>query len=454
MAGLRPPRLTSRTYRYVVPGTSCPALHISRGGSVGPVTATPREFDIVLYGATGFVGKLTADYLARSAPGTRIALAGRSTDRLRAVRDTLGEAAQSWPVLVADAAAPSTLNEMAAKTQVVVTTVGPYTRYGLPLVAACAAAGTDYADLTGEAMFVRESIDLYHKQAADTGARIVHACGFDSVPSDLSVYALYRAVQQDGTGELADTSFVVRSFSGGVSGGTMASMIEVLTTASSDPDARRELNDPYTLSPDRSAEPELGRQPDLPLRRGRDIAPELAGLWTAGFLMGPYNTRIVRRSNALLDWAYGRQFRYSENMSVGSSALAPVASAAVTGVGNAMFGLGSRYFRLLPRRLVDRVAPKPGTGPSAEARERGYYRVETYATTTTGARYVARMDQRGDPGYKATSVLLGECGLALAQDRDKLSELHGVLTPAAAMGDALLARFPAAGVSLSTERLN
>ncbi|HEY3996747.1 MAG TPA: trans-acting enoyl reductase family protein [Mycobacterium sp.] len=417
------------------------------------MTATPREFDIVLYGATGFVGKLTAEYLARSAPGARIALAGRSTDRLRAVRDTLGESAQSWPVLVADAASPSTLGEMATRTQVVVTTVGPYTRYGLPLVAACAAAGTDYADLTGEAMFVRESIDLYHKQAADTGARIVHACGFDSVPSDLSVYALYRAVQQDGAGELADTSFVVRSFSGGVSGGTMASMIEVLTTASSDPDARRQLNDPYTLSPDRGAEPELGRQPDLPLRRGRHIAPELANLWTAGFLMAPYNTRIVRRSNALLDWAYGRQFRYSENMSVGSSPLAPVASAVVSGVGNAMFGLGSRYFRLLPRRLVERVAPKPGTGPSAEARERGYYRVETYTTTTTGARYVARMDQRGDPGYKATSVLLGECGLALALDRDKLSELHGVLTPAAAMGDVLLARFPAAGVSLHTERL-
>ncbi|MGB8389579.1 saccharopine dehydrogenase family protein [Mycobacterium sp.] len=418
------------------------------------MTATPREFDIVVYGATGFVGKLTAEYLARSAPEARIALAGRSTDRLRAVRDTLGEPAQSWPVVAADADSPSTLNEMAARTQVVVTTVGPYTRYGLPLVAACAAAGTDYADLTGEAMFVRDSIDLYHKQAADTGARIVHACGFDSVPSDLSVYALYRAARDEGTGELAGTDLVVRSFSGGVSGGTIASMLEVLTTASSDPDARRQLADPYTLSTDRSAEPELGPQPDLPWRRGRQIAPELTGLWTAGFVMAPYNTRIVRRSNALMDWAYGRGFRYSESMSVGSSALAPVASAVVTGVGAATFGLGSRYFRLLPRRLVERIAPKPGTGPSPAARERGYYQIETYSTTTTGARYVARMEQRGDPGYKATSVLLGECGLALATDRDKLSDLRGVLTPAAAMGDALLARFPAAGVSLQTERLN
>jgi short subunit dehydrogenase-like uncharacterized protein len=418
------------------------------------VTATPREFDIVLYGATGFVGKLTAEYLARAAGDARIALAGRSPDRLRAVRETLVESAQSWPVLTADATSPSNLNEMAARTQVVVTTVGPYTRYGLPLVAACAAAGTDYADLTGEAMFVRESIDIYHKQAADTGARIVHACGFDSVPSDLSVYSLYRAAREDDAGELGDTDFVVRSFSGGLSGGTIASLVEVLHTASSDPDARRQLSDPYTLTADRGAEPELGRQPDLPWRRGRQLAPELSGVWTAGFLMAPYNTRIVRRSNALLDWAYGRNFRYSENMSVGSSAVAPVASAVVTGVASAMFGLGSRYFRLLPRRLVERVVPKPGTGPSAAARERGYYKVETYTTTTTGARYVARMEQRGDPGYKATSVLLGESALALAFDREALSDLRGVLTPAAAMGEALLARFPAAGVSLRTERLD
>ena len=413
-----------------------------------------RSFDIVLFGATGFVGKLTAEYLAHAGAGARIALAGRSPDRLLAVRETLPEPAQSWPVLTADAESPSTLHEMAARTQVVVTTVGPYTRYGLPLMAACAAAGTDYADLTGEAMFVRESIDLYNKQATDTGARIVHSCGFDSIPSDLSVYGLHRTAREDDAGELGDTNYVVRSFSGGLSGGTIASILEVLHTASSNPDARRQLADPYTLTPDRGAEPELGRQPDLPWGRGGQIAPELSGTWTAGFLMAPYNTRIVRRSNALLDWAYGQRFRYSEHMSVGSSALAAVASAVGGGVGNAMFGLGSRYFRLLPRRVVERIVPKPGTGPSAASRERGYYRIETYTTTTTGARYVARMEQRGDPAYKATSVLLGESALALAFDRDTLSDLRGVLTPAAAMGDALLVRFPGAGVSLRTERLD
>ena len=416
------------------------------------MTAT-REYDIVLYGATGFVGKLTAQYLARTGGNARIALAGRSPDRLLAVRETLGESAQSWPVLQADASSPSTLDALAAQTQVVVTTVGPYSRYGLPLVAACAAAGTDYADLTGEPPFIRESIDLYHKQALDTGARIVHACGFDSIPSDLTVYALHRRALEDGAGELLGTDFVVRSFAGGFSGGTVASGVEVLDTVSRDPDARRVFADPYTLSPDRSAEPELGAQPDMRRRRGRQIAPELTGLWTAGFLMAFANTRIVRRSNALQDYAYGRRFKYSEHMSVGSSAVAPVTSAVVNGIGNAASALGSRYFRLLPRRLVDRALPKSGTGPSEAARERGIYKAETYTTTTSGARYVATIAQSGDPGYKATAVLLGESGLALALDRDSLSDLHGVLTPAAAMGDALLARFPAAEVSLETARL-
>jgi short subunit dehydrogenase-like uncharacterized protein len=418
------------------------------------MTAGQREFDIVLYGATGFVGELTAEYLAKAGGGARIALAGRSPAKVEAVRSALGDAARDWPVLTVDAGSPATLDDMAARARVVLTTVGPYSRYGIPLVAACAEAGTDYADLTGEAMFVRQSIDDYHKQAVDTGARIVHACGFDSIPSDLSVFALHRRVQQDGAGELLDTNYVLRGFAGGVSGGTIASMIEVMRAASGNPDTRKLLEDPYTLSQDRGAEPELGPQPDLPWRRGREIAPELAGVWAAGFVMAPYNTRIVRRSNALLDYAYGRRFRYAEYLGVGPSPVAPVVSAATTAMTAGTAALGYRFFRFLPERLVERVAPKPGTGPSEEARENGYYRVETYTTTTSGARYVATMAQSGDPGYKATSVMLAECGLAMALDRDRLPDLHGVLTPAPAIGDALLARFPAAGISLDTARLD
>lgn len=246
-----------------------------------------REFDIVVYGATGFVGKLTAEYLARAAGDARIALAGRSQDKLLAVRDTLPAAARSWPLITADASEPSSLNAMAARTQVVVTTVGPYIKYGLPLVAACAATGTDYADLTGEPMFIRQSIDLHHKQAIDTGARIVHSCGFDSIPSDLTVFALYRRAQQDDAGQLTDTNMVVRKFAGGVSGGTVASMLEAMHTASTDREARRLMADPYTLYDDRGVEPELGPQPDMRWHRGAEIAPELNGYWTGPFVMAP-----------------------------------------------------------------------------------------------------------------------------------------------------------------------
>ncbi|HKV17823.1 MAG TPA: saccharopine dehydrogenase NADP-binding domain-containing protein [Mycobacterium sp.] len=416
--------------------------------------ASSREFDIVLYGATGFAGKLTAEYLAKAGGEARIALAGRSPDKLLAVRETLGETAQSWPLITADASQPSTLNAMAARTQVVVTTVGPYAKYGLPLVAACAAAGTDYADLTGETNFIRESIDLYHKQAIDTGARIVHSCGFDSIPSDLTVFALHRRAEQDQAGQLGDTNLVVRSFKGGVSGGTAASMMEVMRASSGDAELRRVMNDPYTLTPDRTAEPELGGQADARWRRGGDIAPELDGYWVAPFVMAVVNTRIVRRSNALLDYAYGRRLEYGEQMTVGKSLLAPVTAALAAGGNAATIALGTRFLDKVPEKLIERVLPKPGTGPSERTRESGHYTVETYTTTTKGARYRTTMSQKGDPGYKATSVLLGESGLALAFDRDRLTDLRGVLTPAAAMGDALLARFPAAGVSLETSRLN
>lgn len=416
-------------------------------------TPAPREFDIVVYGATGFSGALTAAYLAHAAGEARLALGGRSLDRLLAVREALGPTAREWPLVVADASEPATLRAMAERARVVVSTVGPYARYGLPLVAACVKAGTDYADLNGELLFARRSIDLFHGEAIDAGARIVLSCGFASIPSDMNVYQLYRRASRDGAGELCDTTFVLRSvFQGGGSGGTVASELETMRTASADPEARRLILDPYTLTTDRAGEPEFGPQPDFPWRRGGEIAPELSGLWAGGYLWGPHDTRIVRRSNALQGWSYGRRFRYSETMSLGRSVIAPVASAAVTGALAAFWALGNRHFRRFPRRLAAPIT-KPGTGPGHAMRERGHYTVETYATTTSGARYMATFGQQDD-AYNATAVLLGESGLALALDRDRLTALRGVLTPAAAMGDALLARLPAAGVAMGTTRLN
>ncbi|WP_433374095.1 saccharopine dehydrogenase family protein [Actinoplanes sp. CA-142083] len=402
------------------------------------------DHDIVVHGASGFVGALVAQYLAEHAPaGTRVALAGRSEVKIAQVKQRLGV---DWPILVADAADVAALERIAAATRVVVTTVGPYAKYGKPLVRACAAAGTDYVDLTGEVLFARESIDDNHELARSTGARIVHSCGFDSIPSDIGVHVLAQQAKAGGAGELTDTTLVVTSLRGGISGGTIDSMRHQLDVVKNDRKLRRVAASPYSLSPDRSAEPDLGRQDDTAVVSGPAVHPRLRGT-LAPFFMASYNTRVVRRSNALRGWEYGRAFRYREAMSVGSSPLSPVmAHGTRLGLGALMVGLS-----LPPTRYVlDRILPKPGEGPSAESRESGHFTMDLFATTTSGARYTARFRAKGDPGYAATAVMLGESALALAHDRDALPASEGgVLTPATALGDALVARLRGAGVEIT-----
>ncbi|MFI5493984.1 saccharopine dehydrogenase family protein [Actinoplanes sp. NPDC051859] len=405
---------------------------------------TMREYDIVVYGATGFVGVLVAEYLAAHAPdGTRLALAGRSAARLEAVRRRLGV---DWPVVVADAADTDALGKLAASSRVVVTTVGPYAKYGRTLAHACAAAGTDYTDLTGEVLFVRRSIDENHELARSTGARIVHSCGFDSIPSDLGVHVLHQQVAADDAGDLTDTTLVVSSMRGGISGGTIDSLRHQIDAVRKDRALRRLAASPYSLSPDRAAEPDVGRQSDLTSLRGTDVDPSLRGS-LAPFFMGPYNTRIVRRSNALRGYAYGRSFRYRETMSTGTSPLSPLLAAAMkVGLGALVVGLS-----LPPTRFVlDRLLPMPGEGPSERARKAGHFTIDIYTRTSTGARYSARFRAQGDPGYAATALMLGESALALALDRERLAPSEGgVLTPATGIGDALTDRLRAAGVEIS-----
>jgi len=247
--------------------------------------AASRPLDVVVFGAAGFVGRLTAGHLARCAgEKVRIGLAGRSLDRLAAVRAGLGARAADWPLLVADSADPATLTALARSTAVLTSTVGPYARHGLPLVAACAAQGTHYADLTGEPLFVRRSIDLAHQAAVASGARIVHSCGFDSVPSDLAVLAAHERAQADGAGDLTDVTFVLVSARGGFSGGTVDSLRNQVDEVSAQPRLRQQLGDPYAFSPQRGAEPELGPQPDSHgVRYDRDL-----GVWTAPFVMAAH----------------------------------------------------------------------------------------------------------------------------------------------------------------------
>ncbi len=399
-----------------------------------------REYDVVLHGATGFVGRLTAQHLVAHAGGAKVALSGRSKEKLEALRDEL---AVDWPVVVSDAADEESLTSLAQSTTAVATTVGPYARHGLPLVLACAKAGTHYADLTGEVLFVRDSHAQAHQLALASGARIVHAAGFDSVPSDLGVLLLHEQVTADGEGTMEDTVLVLTSMRGGVSGGTIDSLRGQLDDLKADKANRPVVADPYSLSPDRSAEPDLGKEVDA-MWPTRD---PLLDRWVAPFVMAPYNTRIVRRSNALLGHAYGPAFRYREVMSVGDTPLAPVLAAGVTaGVGALVAGMA-----LPPTRfLLDKVLPQPGSGPSEKTQQAGHFTVEVHTRTSTGARYVATVSAKGDPGYAATAVMFGQALLSLGTDA--LTSKGGVLTPAVALGDALVERLRAQGFTLAVRR--
>jgi short subunit dehydrogenase-like uncharacterized protein len=397
-----------------------------------------RDLDLVLYGATGFVGRLTAEYLAKAAPeGARIALAGRSQERLEKVRDGLGV---GWELIVADSQDAPALRAMAERATAVITTVGPYRKYGLPLVEACATAGTHYGDLTGETLFMRDTIDRLDGTARASGARIVHSCGFDSIPSDIGTLLLHEAA-----GELEDTTLVVVRAKGGFSGGTVDSMRNTIDEARRDRSKLKVLGDPYALSPDRSREPDLGPEKDL---AGVEHSDEL-GTWFGLFVMARINTRVVRRSNALLDWGYGRRFRYREVMAFGDGLAGRVrATGMAAGMGALPVGL------VLPptRFVLDRVLPEPGEGPSDDLVRNGFFHIDVHARTPAGERWVCHVKAKGDPGYGATAVMLGESGLSLALDGGRLPDRAGVLTPATGIGTVLADRLRAAGQTYEVER--
>ena len=406
-----------------------------------------REHDVVLFGASGFVGRLTADYLAAHAPSDlRIALGGRSAERLTAVREGLGEVAVDWPLVVADTTDADAVRELARSTRVVATTVGPYARYGLPLVAACAEAGTHYTDLTGEVLFVRDSLRDNAEAARASGARIVHSCGFDSVPSDIGVLLLAEQAKTDGEGTLESTTLVVRSMRGGISGGTIDSGRAMAEAIGADRSLAKVMIDPYALSPDRDAEPDAGPAPDA-IRIRRDAS---VGAWVGPFVMAPYNTRVVRMSNALQDWSYGRTFRYREAMAYGDDLAAPLRAVGVS----AGLAIGIAGLAFGPTRAVlDRFLPAPGEGPDEETRRNGGFDIEIRTRTTTGAVYRAVVAADGDPGYQATAVMLGESALALALDGDRLPARAGVLTPASGLGVRLAERLRIAGFTLHVDRV-
>ncbi|MFF5261032.1 saccharopine dehydrogenase family protein [Actinomadura viridis] len=384
--------------------------------------STDRPYEIVLYGATGFTGGLTAEYLARNAPpGTRWALAGRDRGKLEAVRDRLAAIdpdCAKLPLLHADSADAASLEEVARATRIVVTTVGPYAAHGEPLVAACAAAGTDYLDLTGEPGFVDRMYVLHHEEAVRTGARIVHACGFDSIPYDLGAYFTVQRLPEDVP--LRVEGFA--RFDADFSGGTAHSAIGVFSDM------------PGTLRAERERRRVEPRPEGRRIRLSRRAVPyaRVSG-WTLP--MPTLDPRIVARSAAALD-RYGPVFTYGQYVAVRRL---PAAAGLAAGMGAAVALAQLPPTRALLLRLVD----APGDGPSAERRARSWFKV-TFVGEGGGHRVVTEV-AGGDPGYDETAKMLAESALCLA--RDDLPETAGQVTTAVAMGDALIRRLDRAGLT-------
>lgn len=424
-----------------------------------PPPRAERPYDLVLFGATGFTGRLVAHELANE-PGLAWALAGRSRDKLERLRDELvarNPAAahlRELSILVADSRDPRALQAVAAQTRVVCTTVGPYDLLGEPLVEACVAEGTDYCDLTGETPFIRRMVDRYHERARQTGARIVHCCGFDSIPSDIGVLALQReALARFGRPATRVRLHVLRAV-GGFSGGTVASLLNIADRIG-DPAVRRVLADPYALNPEGQRQGPDGRDD---IRPRRDPS---SGRWNGPFLMAPVNTRVVRRSHALLGHPWGENFRYDEVMSFGRG---PRGLAMATAMSAGLVGFMGAVSVAPVRDLLTRhVLPKPGEGPSEKTIREGYFEARVIGEIggDIGAeRLELAVHGQGDPGYGATSRMLAQSALALvappSTDDTTASPSSlprplaaGVLTPASALGEALIDRLHAVGVTFT-----
>lgn len=388
-------------------------------------------FDLVVYGATSFVGRLLTRYLLTTfgGDGTQLnwAIAGRSHERLKALCAELGPEAMQLPLITANAKDEAALGKLCEQTRSVVSTVGPYALLGEPLVKVCAHSGTDYCDLSGEVPWMRRMIKTYEPVAQASGARMVHCCGFDSIPSDLGVYYLQRHMQARFEQPAERVRMLVRGIRGGLSGGTVASLMQVAREAAGSQAVRRELADPYSLCPD--VYPHTVRQPHI---EGVTWDPE-TNAWLTPFLGAMVNTRIVLRSNALFNAAYGTAFQYDEAIRYRSRAKA---RAAVMGE-RGFLALTSRP---MTRRLLERfVVPKPGQGPDAKKRENGYFKLEFSGRSAAGDRLQVTVTGDQDPGYGSTARMLGQAATCLAfLDRSELA--GGFWTPASAMGDRLLER--------------
>ena len=406
-----------------------------------------RQYDLVLWGATGVVGTLVAEHLTNhySPDELTFALGGRDESRLQSLESDLVAEHPEWesvPVVLGDATDPESLRAMTEKTHVICTTVGPYAKYGTPLVEACIETGTDYCDLTGEVTWVREMVDRYHDDAVEAGVRIVHSCGFDSIPADLGTKLLQSyAVEQYGV-PCEFVRLYLEDGKGGVSGGTAASAVEMFRNAATDPIAQQTLRNPYSLAPrgERSG-PDPGGRPGPQ----RDA---LRSEWTAPSPMAVVNERVIRRSNALLGYPWGREFECAERVPTGKGPIgAAFASAISAGLATAT---ATMWFEPT-RALAGLVLPNPGEGPTREQIENGYFSVRVLGrgTATDGPFVVeCRIAADRDPGYGATAQMLGEAAMCLVREEIDSPLTGGVLTPATGIGDPLAGRLRDVGLTV------
>jgi len=407
-------------------------------------TMAKTSFDVIVFGATSFVGQLLCRYLLENVGKQRLrwAMAGRSQAKLEQLKQALG--AEGLQTFVADAADESALRMLCGKTRVVVSTVGPYALYGETLVRVCADSGTDYCDLTGEVQWIKRMLDRYESTAKASGARIVHCCGFDSIPSDLGVHFLQQRSREQFGAPCNRIKMRVKAMRGGFSGGTAASLLNVVKEAAADPALRKSLNDPYLLCP--STDYQRPRQPNL---RFTEFDADFRS-WMAPFVMASINTRIVQRSNALADPTYGEDFIYDEATMTGTGLSGRLAATAMA-AGMTSFMLASA---LAPTRwaLERFVLPAAGEGPSPEAQAKGYFDLRFFGQTAKGQHLRCKVTGDRDPGYGSTAKMLGQAAACLALDIKKTDRPGGFWTPATLFGDLLVERLRAhAGLTFSVQ---
>ncbi len=404
------------------------------------MTEKSRAYDVIVWGASGFTGRLVAEYLLEryGADGElRWAIGGRNQTKLEEIRAGLGAGAESIPILTGDSNDAVSLDRLVPEASVICSTVGPFSKYGTELVAACARHGTHYCDITGEVHWMQRVIDAYQQQAESSGARIVHTCGFDSIPSDLGCLFINEAMREQHGKPCRKVKLRVRRMKGTFSGGTYASMLNALEEVKKDPTVRRALGNPYGLNPEgeRSG-------PDGSGQKGPAWDADVES-WTAPFVMESVNSRVVRRSNALMHYAYGRDFRYSEAVTMGPGPMGLTKATALTAaLGGFLTAAAFGPTRALLNKLM---LPQPGEGPSREQREQGYFEMILVGKHPDDASLDVRARVTGDrdPGYGATCKMLGESAVCLAKDADKLEVGGGFWTPASCMGGRLIERLKA-----------